>query len=532
MPRAISTLIGTNLVPTPEEALEISRIVSEKQLAQQRLQSEIQKAQEALEKLSQDQCELQAIVETHRNLLAPFRRICPEILGEIFLQCLPGDHEPSSPFHLHSPIVLTRVSRLWRAVALTTPRLWAEITDYVSQRRAPVCGGEVDNTSETWLRLSRSCPLYITLHDKGTLGIPLQRDWESVAATFLEHSTRWKTLTITHPDTSLSLFRADDMQTLSLEAVDITATSWKSHDDTAMGRLAGALHSSPRLRKFSWRTGWLDFHESLLAIPWNQLTHVELDCRISLDSFTKISSQLTNVEHCSLHRVWGERSQLAPAPPAILPHMKVFELSCAMSITSLLSAVVLPAITELKIDHFAAAMGAHAPSWSQPAFDALFTGSSCNLRRLFLDVQTPISELEILACLQLASNTLVELYIGGTVKVDDQVLSALTAQKTGPAAAFICPKLEILDLRRCLCSSDGALADMVASRWKEDREWEGHSADFPGLSRLSLLTLMIYSRRTSVLHMGSLKTDHDDDLERLNEMRLKGLCGQITHYVS
>lgn len=519
-------------MPTPEEAANISRVISETQEEQHRLELEIDKARATLEKLSRDHCELQSVVQTHRNLLAPVRRVCPEILGEIFLQCLPDEHESFNPFYLNPPIVLTRVSRLWRGVALSTPRLWCSIIDHVSQRQAPISEGAVDNTSETWLRLSRSCPLYITLDDKSTLGTPLQREWENVATTFLLHSARWKTLNVTHPDRSLSLFRADKVNTPLLEAVDITATSWKSHDDAAMERLAVALHSSPRLRKFSWRTGWLDFHESLLAIPWSQLTHVDLDCRISLDNFVMISSQLTNVECCSLHRVWGERSQPVHDNVVTLPRMRVFELSCAMSITSLLSAVVLPAITDLKIDHFAAAMGAQAPSWSQPTFNALFAGSSCKLRRLFLDVQTPISEFEVLACLQLASATLVELYIGGTVKVDDGVLSALTATKRGGAATFICPKLEILDLRRCLCSSDGTLADMIESRWKDDEEWETHSADFPGLSRLSTLTLMIYSRRTSILHMGSLKMDHDDDLERLDAMKSQGLCSQITHYVS
>lgn len=527
--------MGTNDVPSFHEGLEISAIISQKEFEQEQMISKIGSARDALEKLLREHYELQQVIEAHRTLLAPIRRVFPEILGEIFLRCLPDDWESFEPFYLKPPIIFTRVCSTWRAVALSTPRLWCSIFDYVSHRRIPIFGGVVDETSETWLQLSRNCPLSITLHDRGSLGIPLQHDWEDAAEIFAPHINRWKNVTVTHPDASLSLFRASDMGTSWLEMVDITATSWKKHDDVAMQRLVTILQSSPRLCNFSWRTGWLDFHESLAAVPWSQLTHVDLDCKISLDNFLEISSQLTNVEHCALHRVWGENTYGVHRNPVTLPRMLTFYLSCAMDLASLLRSVTLPAIRDLKVDHFAASLGGNAPMWSQSAFDSLFPTSSCRLRRLFLDVQAPIAEAEVLACLQLTSRTLVELYLGGTVKVTDNVLRALTATKTehnDGEISYMCPKLEIVDFRRCLCSSDGYLADMVESRWKEDTHWERHSAEFPELARLSRITMMMYLRRTSVLHMGSLKTDHDEDLERLKSMRLRGLCGEITHYVS
>ena len=53
------------------------------------------------------------------SFLAPIRRLSVEMLAEIFVLCI--------SCHSHSPLELTRVSRLWRGVVLIMPRIWSNV---------------------------------------------------------------------------------------------------------------------------------------------------------------------------------------------------------------------------------------------------------------------------------------------------------------------------------------------------------------------------------------------------------------------
>lgn len=70
-------------------------------------------------------------VEYQRAILAPIRRVLPEILGEIFFYFLtpwnPLDEiRPWSGFD-YAPWLLTRICRRWRRIAFGTPQLWKVI---------------------------------------------------------------------------------------------------------------------------------------------------------------------------------------------------------------------------------------------------------------------------------------------------------------------------------------------------------------------------------------------------------------------
>ncbi|KAG1813978.1 uncharacterized protein BJ212DRAFT_1432772, partial [Suillus subaureus] len=61
-----------------------------------------------------------------RSLSSPIWRLPTEILSEIFLYCLPEDE------HLvyasrQAPMLLTRICRRWREVAVGFPRLWCRL---------------------------------------------------------------------------------------------------------------------------------------------------------------------------------------------------------------------------------------------------------------------------------------------------------------------------------------------------------------------------------------------------------------------
>ncbi|KAF8874601.1 hypothetical protein BD779DRAFT_249504 [Infundibulicybe gibba] len=84
-------------------------------------------------------------------------RLPPEILGEIFLHCLPLGKRGTFSTR-HAPWLLTKVCRSWRKVALSTPLLWSRFPS--SLKRNP--GGRwslgVAQTSPRILREDRPIP--------------------------------------------------------------------------------------------------------------------------------------------------------------------------------------------------------------------------------------------------------------------------------------------------------------------------------------------------------------------------------------
>jgi len=96
---------------------------------------------------------------TKRALLAPVRKLAPEILGEVFKWCIPvarfindpcGRITPNS-----APLLLIQVCRQWRRVALGTPHLWTTL--------ALECDPAVNPriVISMWLQHSRSLPIDI-----------------------------------------------------------------------------------------------------------------------------------------------------------------------------------------------------------------------------------------------------------------------------------------------------------------------------------------------------------------------------------
>ncbi|KAJ7727543.1 hypothetical protein DFH07DRAFT_896211 [Mycena maculata] len=111
---------------------------------------------------------LQYIV-AHKALLSPARRLPPDVMQELFLACLPT-HRNAVMSITEAPILLTRICSAWRALALSTPALWASlhiplelILDYGKARRQP----------RTWLERSGRCPLSLSI-----VGARTMEHWE------------------------------------------------------------------------------------------------------------------------------------------------------------------------------------------------------------------------------------------------------------------------------------------------------------------------------------------------------------------
>lgn len=115
-------------------------------------------------------------------------RIPTELITEIFLHCLP-DEIYIDPHIRAAPLLLARICRSWRSIALHTPKLWSSVAIKVKSTHKCVPSRPM---IELWLyRSSRSFLLF-------SIDFVGLRDFEvadtNILAYFLPHSRRWRNM--------------------------------------------------------------------------------------------------------------------------------------------------------------------------------------------------------------------------------------------------------------------------------------------------------------------------------------------------
>lgn len=100
-------------------------------------------------------------INLHKRLISPLWRLPTEVLSQIFYHCLPQIpvNELQLPSKLTAPVLLTRICRLWREVAVGMPNLWCMLFVEVNDRDwqpAAFC-------YDSWLKRARGRPLSLRL---------------------------------------------------------------------------------------------------------------------------------------------------------------------------------------------------------------------------------------------------------------------------------------------------------------------------------------------------------------------------------
>ncbi|KDR83126.1 hypothetical protein GALMADRAFT_57218, partial [Galerina marginata CBS 339.88] len=130
--------------------------------------SEIAQLQDRLKYLTERGDTVQKSIDQYNVILSPVRRLPTDVLHEIFYLCLPTQRNPIMRAS-DAPMLLTRICRPWRSLALASPRLWARLhitfCDYYRTFRA-----RAEKTLQLrcevvkeWLGRSGACPLSISL---------------------------------------------------------------------------------------------------------------------------------------------------------------------------------------------------------------------------------------------------------------------------------------------------------------------------------------------------------------------------------
>ncbi|KAF9483072.1 hypothetical protein BDN70DRAFT_828262 [Pholiota conissans] len=118
--------LRTNHVPSLRDRGYIQSLLIEPRKRLSEMNSKISELERSLNELKRERDILEEEIEQHALLLTPFRRLPDDMLREIFIACLPDDRNAIMSYR-KAPLLLGLVCRKWRALAYSTPALWASL---------------------------------------------------------------------------------------------------------------------------------------------------------------------------------------------------------------------------------------------------------------------------------------------------------------------------------------------------------------------------------------------------------------------
>jgi len=154
--------------------------------------------------------------------------------------------------------------------------------------------------------------------------------------------------------------------------------------------------------------------------------------------------------------------------------------------------------------------------------------SSCPLEKLRL-IDLDISADDLIECLEHTTSSLIDIMVqnNGQHCVTEAVLTRLSSSHG--EAPFLCPKLEVIEFRTCDYFSNGALADMVDSRWESATATETASSLDQPVRCARLKSITVKWQRFWGLKDGCRNID---DIRRLEILQGKGLYVDVRNNVA
>jgi hypothetical protein len=168
--------------PTDSQRALILKALEDMLSDRHQLDQEIKGVKAVLEQLLRERRVLSQHIVFNSALLASVRRMPPEIISEIFCSCLDDPRDADlRPRPNRVPLVLTRICRSWRAIALSTPELWSRL-DICVEGFSPL---KMDLVKE-WFARTGVHPLYLKIRIRAPW---LSNKWVEILQT--SHS-RWR----------------------------------------------------------------------------------------------------------------------------------------------------------------------------------------------------------------------------------------------------------------------------------------------------------------------------------------------------
>ncbi|KAJ3516485.1 hypothetical protein NLJ89_g1086 [Agrocybe chaxingu] len=496
--KPFSSRFPTNYAPTDDEVLEIKNLISvplvqvaqikEKMAQIKREISDLQQQYDAWEGTCASILR-EASVKDYQALLAPIRRLPPEILQQIFLFTIPDNHYAVvSPND--APVSLTHTCGRWRRIAVKMPSLWTSVhvsipsqiiedPDYVKR----AIDARV-SALKRWIKRSHDYPFDFSVYDPGTeldLEVPRKRLFGLLCSV----SKQWRRVKIhAPPDVLQRIAKLKRKDIPLLEEFEVhtnllsSAVSYNDDDEVIIWGRSMAL-AAPLLTRFKTNT----VSESLrkFRLPYKQLTHLELghgllpsrEPFLSVSRLAWILPLMTNLVSGSF--VVSAASFEFPEQPIKLPQLEslvITEMGREVDCSELFGRLVIPKLKHLTY-HSTPLVNAEA-TLSYMALRTILRIASPTLESLEVNALMFPSREFIINCLRYLANVRKLHFVDmspsnvpgalhpGT-HFDDVLLDTLISTSESPNK-YLLPKVE--DIRiECLSKfTDAAICEFLGFR--------------------------------------------------------------------
>ncbi|KAJ6512792.1 hypothetical protein C8R45DRAFT_327316 [Mycena sanguinolenta] len=318
--------LNTNYVPSDSDIFQIRAILvyPENELA--RIDGRIEEMEVALAQLKEQRASLMGPIAAHKALLSPIRRVAHDVLVEIFLSCLPSEHnaliDPAE-----APLLLGHICRHWRCLVYSTPMLWRSIhipsLDYL--QTPPNALSRLEKIVKEWLERSATCSLSVSFFDSTNFVPNLGK--HPLILQLLPFSRRLRHLTFTGDAPFLRPILRLDSEDLPLLQTLRTNFPYSIADSLDAFRI-------PTIRDIAL---CMPAEPHLLPLPWSQLTKLRLECdRVHTDhgrdggldigGAFDVLRRSPNLIHCELKVNAVRENAKLDISPIVLPHLQTLLL--------------------------------------------------------------------------------------------------------------------------------------------------------------------------------------------------------------
>ena len=544
-------LLGTNYIPTNSETRQILNLLSQPLSELSRLDTEIDRLQAIIDDLYEQRDKVKKFVDAHRALLSPARRLPPEIVGEIFVRCLPTTHNPAKST-TEAPLLLGRICSVWRNISLFTPRLWSSMhlvvpTHYDSAKINPIIQLRCEALKE-WLGRSGTLPLSISLT------IPNNGYSADISATplfesLIQFSHRWNIIDLRVPYgllEPLNVLTKDDVPCLEAIKID-DIFNWDG--GTLPQWHFSIFGTAPRLHRVSFVHFQGDPHN--LPLPWARLTELSIETDqnpSSLNSCEALATlkQCPNLQSCTLDIRPSIPRNITATPELVkLLALHTFRLRVYPEnlddLTAVFDHLFTPSLIGLAVTVFINYDFISSPAQHVP-FRSLLTRSSCPLESLTLS-QNPISPEALIECLHLVP-ALTTLFVTDCISMwppphngvpetlppilNNELLRVLTP--TNPESSdCLVPHLKSVKLSQCTAIADEVLIDFIQSRWQRPLADIEAGISCPTSIEVSRCLSGIEASHLTTVEVGFSRVMDVDILPQVRALREEGLDINVTY---
>lgn len=275
------------IIPSDAETRSIKASLAIALSELHQLESNISHTQRKLASFSARRDHLLDQTERYRIAIAPYKRLPPEILIEIFLACLP-EHVQLPPSVDEAPLSLTRICSSWRALALNAQELWNKFQVGLCAR--PLRNHAALTSFQVWLNRCPDRPLSFKVTTAPRAPFPLPGLTHSILPVdlILPYTTRIRKLDMQNisGEQMTSLISLPMGAFPLLEEIDIfLRDSWlyrslhrEEEGEGEEGRQAStAFRGAEKLKKVTLRGFDGTFNPAHLNLPWRQLKVLNID---------------------------------------------------------------------------------------------------------------------------------------------------------------------------------------------------------------------------------------------------------------